>query len=386
MNRRFFLLAAMRIVCLGVIALTEPFSLSAQDTTAATEQTLADSLEAVRKEFDLPALTGAIVTREGLQEIASVGVRKIGTDVKVTDKDLWHLGSCTKAMTATMIGTLVADGKLTWDTRLAEIAPPELVEKMDEEFQKITLTHLLTHRSGLPANGAWHSLGSERSLTDQRQELLRRLVSKPLKHPVGTKFLYSNVGYALAGWMAEKVTGKSWESLMQERIFEPLAMTSAGFGVPGTIEQIDAPWGHHKTLLNLGPLAAIQADNAPSLGPAGTVHASMEDWGKFIAVHLTEKNKLIDEAIWQKLHTPPEDADYAFGWGVQSRSWAGAVKGKDGIALSHSGSNTMNYCVCWLAPEKGFAVLIATNTGQANAGLALDKVAGILIERQTETP
>lgn len=366
---------------LVILFLLGPYGVHGQEPAAKIEkQTLVEALEAVRQEFNLPALTGAIVTRDGLDAIVSVGVRKIGTETKVTDDDLWHLGSCTKAMTATLIGTLVDEGKLTWDTRLAEVAPPEIVEKMDEEFQKITITHLLTHRSGLPANAAWHALGNDQSLTAQREELLRRMVSKPLKHPVGGEFLYSNVGYALAGWMAEKVTNTPWEQLMKERLFVPLEMNGAGFGIPGTLEKDDQPWGHHKSLMGLGPLVAVQADNAPSLGPAGTVHASMADWAKFIAAHLTPEHSLVSPEVWSRLHSAPQGTDYALGWGVQQRSWAGSEAAKSGIALSHSGSNTVNYCVCWLAPERGFAVLIATNTGQANAGQAVDKVAGILIE------
>ncbi len=338
---------------------------------------LHSELEKLRQEFKLPALAGAIITMDGVKEQAAVGVRKMGTDISVTDNDLWHLGSCTKAMTATMIATLVQDGKLQWDTTFADVFPDD-AERMDAKFRDITLLQLLTHRSGLPANGPWRELGDERTPTQQRRELLRRLTGNPLLHDPGSAFLYSNVGFALAGLMAETVTGQSWEELMQQRIFKPLEMAHAGFGVPGTLGQVDQPWAHRATWLGLGPLDALQLDNAASLGPAGIVHAPLSDWGKFIALHLNRDNPIVPAEIWQRLHTPPEGTDYALGWIVAERPWAG------GKALTHTGSNTVNFCVCWLAPERGFAVIAATNSGQPNAGMALDRVASFLIRRQLE--
>jgi len=341
------------------------------------DKTLEQVLEEVRLEFKLPALAGGIITSDGMKEMAAVGKRKLGVDTAVTNNDLWHLGSCTKAMTATLIGILVSEGKLTWETTLGGLFPEDAGE-MDEAFRTINLTHLLTHRSGLPANGPWRALGAKLSPTLQRRGLLRRMMKQPLLNEPGSQFLYSNVGYALAGLMAETVAGTSWESLIQEKLFKPLAMNQVGFGIPGTIDQTDQPWGHHSTFLGFGPLKPIQADNASSLGPAGTVHASLHDWAKFIALHLNAEQKLLPPEIWNHLHTPPADADYAFGWTVVQRPWAG------GEALTHSGSNTVNFSVCWLAPKKDFAVIVATNTGQPDAALALDKAASQLIRRHLQ--
>ena len=337
------------------------------------------ALEEVRSEFKLPALAGGIVTRDGLQELATVGVRKLGQQVAATDQDLWHLGSCTKAMTATLLATLVQQGQLDWDSKLAD-SFPELRDTMRDDMRQITLAHLLTHRSGLPANGPWRKLGSERSPTQQRRELLRLMSQQTLRHEAGSHSEYSNVGYALAGPMAEQVTGETWEDLMRQHLFAPLKMDAVGFGPPGAEGQIDQPWGHVPTLLGLGPLRPIQGDNAAALGPAGTVHASFEAWGKFIALHLQRNNALLQPEIWDRLHLPAEGGEYAMGWIVVERDWAKDASGQ-GLALNHAGSNTMNYCVCWLSPQRGTAVIAATNSGQNNAAEALDKVSVLLGKR-----
>ena len=66
---------------------------------------------------------------------------------------------------------------------------------------------------------------------------------------------------------------------------------------------------------------------------------------------------LLNAGLYKDLHTPPKDADYAMGWQVMEREWAG------GTVLTHNGSNTMNYSVVWMAPKKGFAVVAACNQG-----------------------
>lgn len=363
----------------------------AEQTPASDAEPLDSLLEEIRAEFQLPALAAGILTPMGLQESGCVGVRKLGDKTPVTNADLWHLGSCTKAMTATMIATLVKEDKLHWDTRLIDIFP-ELSEKMSDDFRRITLTQLLTHRSGLPANGPWHDLGEDRTTTEQRRRLLDNMLVRGLDHPPGTKFAYSNVGYALAGLMAETVTGQAWEVLMRERLFQPLKMQSVGFGVPGRLGQVDQPWGHHSTLLGLGPLKAVQLDNAASLGPAGTVHASLQSWSQFLAAHLAADSSLLPAEVWDTLHrpfngAPPNKVDsadgnsddrYAMGWIVVDRPWAHGADGQ-GLALTHGGSNTVNYCVCWLAPHRQFGIMACTNTGQTNAPQALDKTVSRLI-------
>lgn len=356
----------------------------AAELKATEAKPLKDALEEVRAQYKLPALAAGIVTRSGLQELATVGVRKLGNDVPATDQDLWHLGSCTKAMTATLLGMLVEQGQLGWDTKLADVFP-EVRGEMDEDMRQITLEHLLTHRSGLPANGPWGQLGKDRSPTQQRLELLRLMAKRSLSNKPGGHFEYSNVGYALAGLMAERVTGEAWEDMMRQHVFQPLKMDGVGFGPAGTIGEVDQPWGHAPTWLGLGPLQPVQLDNPAALGPAGTVHASLEAWGKSIALHLDRNNALIAPEIWDHLHTPASDGDYAMGWIVVEREWAKDEAGQ-GLALNHAGSNTMNYCVCWLSPQRGTAVVAVTNSGQANAAKALDRVCTLLIRRAMSKP
>ncbi len=333
-----------------------------------------DLLEAVRQNHKMPAMAAAVVTSKGLVAQGATGVRKAGTDVKVTLEDKWHLGSETKAMTATLIGALEEQGRLKWENTVTD-AFPELAATFPPAMRKATLVHLLSHRAGLIENIAWSQIAQTGTTRDQREAVLKIAATAPLRSNPGTGYLYSNLGYVVAGAMAERAANARWEDLMVRQVFEPLRMTSAGFGGTGTPGQIDQPWPH----LENGRPASIngpKADNPPVIGPAGTVHASIADWGKFITDQLKGargERALLRPYTYKKLHTPPADGEYAMGWGIFQRGWAG------GTVLSHAGSNTMNYCVVWMAPLVDFAVLACTNQGDPAAAKAIDEAAGMLI-------
>jgi CubicO group peptidase (beta-lactamase class C family) len=348
-------------------------SFAGQDETA--HRQLDDLLEPIWQKHRVPALAGAVVTGKGLEAIGAVGVRKAGTDIAVTAEDLWHIGSDTKAMTAALVGRLVEQGKLKWETTIEEVFP-DLAVEWPPAFKELTLLHLLSHRAGLPPNLLWAVLPRTGSIREQRLAALKLAGSARLLSEPGTKYLYSNLGYVIAGTLAEAVTDSSWEELMKNMIFEPLGMKNVGFGGVGTPGKIDQPWGHMadgKPVSSNGP----DVDNPPVVGPAGRVHCSLQDWALFIADQLRGargEKALLRPETYQKLHTPPFGGDYALGWGVAEREWGG------GPVLTHSGSNTMNMAVVWLAPKRDFAVLVVTNQGGEGAYKVCNEAASALIK------
>jgi CubicO group peptidase (beta-lactamase class C family) len=296
----------------------------------------------------------------------------------MTVGDKVHLGSNTKAMTATVIALLVEEGKLSWRSTLGDLFPDSKSE-FHADFPAVTLEQLLTHRAGLPSNFPYRrEIGG--SLAAEREAVLKQVLAQPPLHPPGTKFLYSNVGYIVAGHAAERVTGKSWEELMTARLFEPLKMSSAGFGFPGTKGQVDQPWGHGSFFDR--PLPQ-QSDNAAVLGPAGTVHCSLADWAKFAALHLQGargEGTLLKPDSFKALHTPPPVGEYAMGWIVIERPWAA------GPLLAHSGSNTLWFANIGVAPKRGIAILAAVNFGGSAGQQACDAAIAALVEHESKAP
>lgn len=343
-------------------------------------------------DHDLPGMVVAVATSKGTIAKGSAGLRKRRSPESFTVDDLIHLGSCTKAMTASLVGQLVEEKVVAWDSTVAECLPA-LADDIHDDYKRATLAQLLSHRAGLEGNAPdWWNLG-EGSQTEQRVELVKQMLTSPPSRKPGD-FHYSNAGYAVAGLMLETKTGTSWEDLMRAKIFDPLEMKTAGFGPPGTSWKVDQPWGHQGTLLGVVPW---QFDNAPPLGPAGRVHASIDDWGKFVAAHLRglrgHDTPIGPSSSILKQHVPSADEHgYAFGWGVIDREWAQDAKAprdatiavREGKAHSHSGSNTMWFCVVWMAPAKDFAVMAATNIAGDKAAEATDTAASQLIQWQSK--
>lgn len=336
---------------------------------------LATLLEPLRVQADLPGLAGAILQHDQLVALGATGLRKSGEKEPLRAGDTMHLGSCTKAMTATLCGLLVDEGKLEWDRTLGEMLGAR-APKLHDSWRAVKLRELLTHTSGAPANAKYEYGDDPFAL---RTKLLRKLCAEPLPGKPG-EFLYSNVGYALAGMCAETAAGEPFEALLRRRLFEPLGMSSAGFGAPGVAGTLSQPRGHRDFGLPIEPGPA--GDNSQAIAPAGTVHANLADWARFIALHLAAERgepRLLKAQTFAELHRPPAGSEYAMGWGVAKREWA------SGRVLTHSGSNTMWFCVCWLAPERDFAVLVATNQGGAKAEKACDQAAWALIQDQLKT-
>ena len=336
--------------------------------TGFQNQQLHDLLVKTVADEKIPGMIAAIVDSNGIITVESAGVRKIGASELITVDDLFHLGSCTKAMTSTLLATLIAEGKIGWETTILDIFP-EISDKIHPDYQTVTLHQLVTHRAGIPANAKDWWAFKNLEIKERRLAILKENLKDPSPFKPG-EYHYSNMGYLIAGSMAERITGIPWETLIETRLFEPLGMTSAGFGPPGTKNRVDQPWGHIQSNGKWNPL---QEDNAEALGPAGRVHCSMEDWAKFIALFIKqENNPVLERSEVDRLIDPI--GNYACGWGVAQREWA------HGITLTHSGSNTMWLVTVWIAPEINRAFIVGTNSSNEKSAAICDKMIGNLIE------
>lgn len=358
--------------------------------TAAAVRDVSAALETIRKLHDVPGLVAVTVAGDAGDVVVAQGasgVRRRGGAERITVDDRMHLGSCTKAMTATLCALLVRDGKLAWTDRPADAFSSD-VPSIDPGWKDATLEMLLRHRGGAPnqlnAGGLWARLFAHGGpARDARMALVRGVLARAPVAPPGTKFEYSNAGFAIAGAMAERAADAAWEDLARTRLFEPLKMTSAGFGAPGRADDavVGEPRGHRATGTPVDPGPA--ADNPDAIGPAGKVHASLPDWARFVALHLRRGRGFDGDLAaidFDRLQTPPAGGGAAMGWIVAERPWAkGSAAGDHGRVLTHGGSNTFWYCVAWLAPERGFAVLAATNQGGDAAAKACDAAAAALI-------
>jgi CubicO group peptidase (beta-lactamase class C family) len=301
------------------------------------------------------------------------GERSVGTGIAIGNDDLWHLGSITKSMTATLVARLVESGAVRWEDSVGELmktAAPEI----GDAYKAATFRHLLCHRSGLPKDIPLSSFPQfSREIADAREErksFARIALAMPPAGPMGKTYEYSNNGYVVAGAMLEAKLGRSWEDLIRAEVFEPLGLATAGFGAPGHQGLTDQPVGH--TVEAGGesrrayPVGAGITDNPVVIGPAGRVHMSLQDFLRYLGAH-RDQPALLKPETWSLLHTPPFGGDYAMGWIVRRNG-----------ALWHNGSNTLWYAEALV--DKAGSVVAAAASNDGYLTKSQPEVAQALIE------
>lgn len=299
-------------------------------TSAAEPRDLSAALEVVRAKYKLPACASAVVKDGQITAMGATGLRSADEKVRVTIDDQWHTGSCTKSMTATLIGVLVDEGKLRWEMPLSEAFAGL---PCHAEWHKLTVWELVTQRAGLgnSPNIVLIQGGGRITPQAQREMFARKILAQAPPEPVG-KFAYSNAGYGLLGALIERASGKTYEEVLRAHIFTPLKLTSAGFGAAATPGKFDQPWGHWRRGKRFVPVDPTPENQFPPvLAPAACVHVSLADFARYAAWVSTGEPHLVKAETFQRLHTPPEGSSYAGG------VWKTELPGIGGECVCHTG-------------------------------------------------
>ena len=314
---------------------------------------LQETLDAQVEKSGVPGMAVIVFDKDKIIAELHSGLREVGKKGAIEKGDLWHIGSDGKAMTATLMARLVEKGLVKWDSPLSEIFP-KVSKKFHADARGITVEQLLSHTAGLPANvdddlfREGQKMGARR-IEKQRLEIVKVMLENEPATAAGTKYLYSNTGYVIAGAVIEKLLDTSYEKAIVKELFDPLGMKSGGFGAP----EGKSPRGH---LVRGSKRAAAptgyEGDNPAIYAPAGGMHFSLEDWAKFGQAHLKREGILKPETF-AKLHQVVLD-DYSLGWIVRE-------KGGKVVRLGHDGSNTMWRARITLDLEKGRGVCIVAN-------------------------
>jgi CubicO group peptidase (beta-lactamase class C family) len=387
-ERRSLIPSALRLAAIALagaaLALAKPAWTQAQSLDA--------QIEPVRVKYGLPALAAAVVKKGEIVAAGAVGVRVYGTDIPVTIDDRFHLGSDTKAMTATLAGILVDDRKLRWTSTVGEVLGANLPD-MNQKLATVTLEQLLSHSSGIPSDTKemiaiyFNTDAFDYNLAALRLRALAAWRHNEPKEPQGSPFQYSNFGYIIAGAMIEKAAGVPWEQLMVERIFAPLGLRTAGLGAQATLGKLDAPVGHQiDEQGNITPILwGAAADAPPMIGPAGTAHMSILDFARWAGWNAGEGRRgptIVTPQTIKFIHAPqvktprienpkpgtPQTGEYAFGWGVVKFDWTQKP------VLSHNGSNSMNLAKILVDVDNDLGIVVTTNFPEQKADAAAAEV------------
>jgi CubicO group peptidase (beta-lactamase class C family) len=317
-----------------------------------------ESLERSRHRLGAPAIGAALVPATGAPTVVVTGERVRGGGVPVLTTDRWHIGSCMKVMTATLVARFVERGRLDWSTPLAE-----LFDGADPAWRGRSVAEVLTHTAGVPANPTpaemRTALADPTPLPEQRARIAAQTLARAPGQP--GRFRYSNLGYVLVGAALERLTGEPFEAILGAEVLAPLGITSAGFGPPGP----DQPWGHRARWLAFGRGPAVDPadrsltqppDNPPLLSPAGRLHLTLHDWAAFVRTFLAgadEATGLISAASRERLITE------RMGWWVPSGGRLAQT-----IAFGQQGSNTRWTACAVVAADRSTAALVVCNDGR----------------------
>ncbi|MBY9066165.1 beta-lactamase family protein [Hyphomonas sp. WL0036] len=302
-----------------------------------------DYMDAHRAAWGLPGMTLAAVSREGASATATSGFANLETQTPVDGDHLFQIGSISKMFTALAAWSLIAEGKLAPETRLADLLDNVVIQG----GEGITLQHLLNHTSGLPADvpifaegGLW------------------------VGYDPGTNWSYSNTGYDLAGRMMVAASGQSYPDLIQTRVLDPLGMTQT----KPAIRTIDRPLyaqGYEPLYFDRAlprPFPVAPAPWIDSDSPAGCIAATSEDMSKFLRF-------LIDLSAGKGGSVLPDDiavrflADPVSGWGPDAAYGNGIarirVNGRD--YLHHTGGMVSFSSSLHVDIEAGVAAYASSN-------------------------
>jgi CubicO group peptidase (beta-lactamase class C family) len=233
------------------------------------------------KDWKVPGAALAVVKDDKVIYLTTFGVREQGKEEPVNPDTLFAIASCTKAFTAAALGVLVDEGKVSWDDRVRKHLPYfQLADLLAD--RDVTLRDLLCHRSGLSRHDAlW-------SWTDlSRKEIVRRLAYLEPEDSFRSVFRYNNA-YIAAGTAAGACYGGTWEELVNERLFKPLGMKGATCDPRAAEKNPNHVSRHNKD--KEGVIAVRPALQLDSVGPTGSIHASISDMCKWVRFQLGDFN------------------------------------------------------------------------------------------------
>jgi D-alanyl-D-alanine carboxypeptidase len=327
---------------------------------------LAGFIDGERLAQQLPGLAAVIVRSDGPPRVYVSGERRIGTGDLIAPADRMHLGSLTKAITATLIGALAEKQAMKLETTIGQ-AFPELSAKIQPAYRDVSVRQLLAHAGGIPPYRTRESLRSLVTLKgtpgEQRYAFVEQVLTQPSRFEAGTRHEYSNAGGAIAGAMAERIGGAPYQQLVQQLVFARLG-GHAAFGNPGLAAR-PQPWGHVRTILRtvmeITPANPVYTTPL-AIEPAGDASPSIPDYGRFLQLHLRGlrgRDDVLKATTIQDLHTkvaPNIPAlGFVMGWVVMTR---------DGVeSHEHVGSYGAYVAYATIQPSRDVAVGVFTNVG-----------------------
>ncbi len=298
------------------------------------------------------------VLRDGELSTAAAGVVNVSTGVELTPDTVMHIGSITKVLNTTLVMQLVDEGRVDLDERIVRYLP-DLKLRDRGALERITVRMLLNHTCGIDGNTLPDRGHDEETIENG----IRRLAELGQLHPPGAEYSYSNAGMAIAGYLAQRLTGRSWYRLVRERIFEPLQMTHAA-ALPEEALLHRASVGHYLDAASGSVRRTSHAFLPLGFAPAGaSLMMSARDLVKFASAHMAQGvgdngTRILSAAgVRAMQQVTVNNAGKGY---VDENVGLGWMISPDGL-LSHAGGGPGIIAQLFVLPERRAAVAVLTN-------------------------
>jgi CubicO group peptidase (beta-lactamase class C family) len=244
-------------------------------------------VENVRKTFNVPGISIAVVKDGKVILAKGYGVKTIGANDKVDSKTNFSIASNTKAFIGTSLGLLVEEGKLKWNDRVIDHLP---WFQMSDPYvtRELRIIDLLCHRSGL-------GLGAGDLLiwptnTYKQKDVIRRFRNVPLATSFRSAYAYDNILYLVAGEVIEAVSGMPWDEFVRVRIFNKLGMNNSTLTFTEAVRKGNSATPHAEIQ---GVVRPVAASDSAKTNPAATINTNAEDIAKWMICQI-DSGKLSD--------------------------------------------------------------------------------------------
>lgn len=293
------------------------------------EATIQAALESFQGNHDVPGVAVATFDAAGPVAAAARGVRSLDEpEAPMRPDTVFRVYSVAKSLTATLVAQLVDAGAADWDEPITE-ALPGFSLRGGVDSSSVTLRHLLSHRAGFVPDAVTHH-GHSRDPEAVREAALGEPPRVPLVAPPGRVYSYSNLGFTVAGHVAEVRAGLPFGQLATEYLFEPLGMTRSthDFAEAATYPLLQ----HHSSRLQAGwGLEVVHEPRvAAKHAPSSACWSTVVDMARFGSLHLavgrTCRGRLLSMQQVRELHRPHADVRldvnlrYGLGFYVGPRS------------------------------------------------------------------
>jgi CubicO group peptidase (beta-lactamase class C family) len=318
------------------------------------------------KEWKVPGLAVAAIKDDKVVFSRGYGFRDVESQLPVTPKTLFAIGSNSKSFTVTILGMLEDAGKIDFDKPVRDYLPDfRLHDAIATE--QMTPRDLVCHRSGLPRHDlVWFATGLS------REALYGRLRYLQPNKPFRSTYQYQNLMFMTAGYLEERVTGKKWEDLVHERIFQPLGMKRSNLSVADSQRDSDFAQPYAESD---GKVIRVPFRNIDAIGPAGSINSSVEEMMPYIRLHIDQGKSGGQQLLSVKNSRQMQSPQMAIGAGPDSDPEIGPASYGLGVAVTayrgqklvlHSGGiDGFISAMAWL-PDVKIGVMVLTNFSGTN--------------------